>query len=110
VFLKVDGMEIKCLHAMNYYCLGGGGFSGGATTSPFGQTFGKSTTTGFTAPAFGSTGSSLFGSSTPTTGGLFGGAAAAPVFGQAQTTQPSAFGNILKFIKSLIPRCVPVNS
>jgi len=71
---------------------GGGGFSSGATASPFGQTFGKTTTTGFTAPAFGSGGSSLFGSSTPTTGGLFGGATATPVFGQAQTTQPSAFG------------------
>ncbi|PNF16103.1 Nuclear pore complex protein Nup98-Nup96 [Cryptotermes secundus] len=71
---------------------GGGSFSGGAATSPFGQTFGKNTTTGFTAPAFGSTGSSLFGSSTPTTGGLFGGATATPVFGQTQTTQSSAFG------------------
>lgn len=74
--------------------LGGGSFSGGATTSPFGQTFGKNTTTGFTTPAFGSTGSSLFGSSTPTTGGLFGGATATPVFGQTQTTQSSAFGKI----------------
>ncbi|XP_069679986.1 nuclear pore complex protein Nup98-Nup96 isoform X2 [Periplaneta americana] len=68
-----------------------GGFSSGATTSPFGQTFGKNTT-GFASPAFGSTGTSLFGSATPTTGGLFGGATATPVFGQAQTTQPSAFG------------------
>jgi hypothetical protein len=78
-------------------CTGGGGFSSGATAGPFGQTFGKTTTTGFTAPAFGSAGSSLFGSSTPTTGGLFGGATATPVFGQAQTTQPSAFGTVLKF-------------
>jgi hypothetical protein len=83
------------VHNVNF-CSGGGGFSSGATASPFGQTFGKTTTTGFTTPAFGSTGSSLFGSSTPTSGGLFGGATAAPVFGQAQTTQPSAFGTILK--------------
>ena len=84
------------------FCTGGGGFSSGATASPFGQTFGKTTTTGFTAPAFGSGGSSLFGSSTPTTGGLFGGATATPVFGQAQTTQPSAFGTVLKLGSSVI--------
>ena len=84
-------------------CAGGGGFSSGATAGPFGQTFGKTTTTGFTTPAFGSTGSSLFGSSTPTTGGLFGGAAATPVFGQAQTTQPSAFGTVLKLGNYVIP-------
>ncbi|XP_066999571.1 nuclear pore complex protein Nup98-Nup96 [Anabrus simplex] len=62
--------------------------------SPFGQsTFGKTTTSGFTAPAFGSTGTSLFGSNTSTAGGgLFGGGIGTPVFGQAQTTQPSAFG------------------
>lgn len=82
--------------------LGGGGFNSGTATSPFGQTFGKNTTTGFTTPAFGSTSSSLFGSSTPTTGGLFGGATATPVFGQAQTTQPSAFGNVSTFIKLVI--------
>jgi nuclear pore complex protein Nup98-Nup96 len=85
------------------YCSGGGGFSTGATASPFGQTFGKTTTTGFTAPAFGSTSSSLFGSSTPTTGGLFGGATATPVFGQAQTTQPSAFGTVLTFRIYVVP-------
>jgi hypothetical protein len=84
-------------------CSGGGGFSSGAAASPFGQTFGKTTTTGFTAPAFGSAGSSLFGSSTAATGGLFGGATATPVFGQAQTTQPSAFGTVLKFRSYVIP-------
>jgi len=84
-------------------CTGGGGFSTGATAGPFGQTFGKTTTTGFTTPAFGSAGSSLFGSSTPTTGGLFGGATATPVFGQAQTTQSSAFGTVLKLGSYVIP-------
>nr|CAD7197113.1 unnamed protein product [Timema douglasi] len=62
----------------------------GATASPFGaSTFGKTTTTGFTAPAFGQTSTSLFGSGTQTSGGLFGQTAVAPVFGQPQTTQPS---------------------
>ena len=89
-------------HNVNFYT-GGGGFSSGATAGPFGQTFGKTTTTGFTTPAFGSAGSSLFGSSTPTTGGLFGGATATPVFGQAQTTQPSAFGTVLKLGSYVIP-------
>jgi hypothetical protein len=94
------------VHNMNC-CTGGGGFSSGATAGPFGQTFGKTTTTGFTAPAFGSAGSSLFGSSTPTTGGLFGGATATPVFGQAQTTQPSAFGTVLKFRSYVILALCP---
>nr|CAD7395541.1 unnamed protein product [Timema cristinae] len=68
----------------------GGGFTSGATASPFGaSTFGKTTTTGFTAPAFGQTSTSLFGSGTQTSGGLFGQTAVAPVFGQPQTTQPS---------------------
>ncbi|GLG96233.1 Nuclear pore complex protein Nup98-Nup96 [Gryllus bimaculatus] len=69
-----------------------GGFGSSNMNSPFGQsTFGKTTTSGFTAPAFGSASTSLFGSNTSTSSGLFGGLNA-PVFGQAPTTQSSGFG------------------
>lgn len=72
----------------------GGGFGSGNMNSPFGQsTFGKTTTSGFTAPAFGSASTSLFGAGTSTSTGLFGGGVMnTPVFGQAPTTQSSAFG------------------
>ncbi|PSN38322.1 hypothetical protein C0J52_23226, partial [Blattella germanica] len=80
-------------HLFNIFIFnGGGGFTTGGTTNPFGQTFGKTTTTGFTTPAFGSTGSTLFGSTAPSAGGLFGAPAATSVFGQTTTTQSPAFG------------------
>ncbi|XP_075227479.1 uncharacterized protein LOC142327948 isoform X7 [Lycorma delicatula] len=75
----------------------GSGFGAASTRTPFGQTstFGKPASL-FTAPAFGSTSSSLFGQTTqPQTSSLFGNTAPAPAFGQPQTMQPSfgAFGS-----------------
>lgn len=64
----------------------------GGFANPFGQTsmFGKTPTTGFAQPAFGTAGSTgLFGSTLPSSGTLFGSTTSAPTFGQAQTTQPS---------------------
>ena len=86
-------------------CLGGSSFSTGATSGPFGQTFGKNTTAGFTTSAFGSSGPSLFGSTAPATQGLFGGATSTPVFGQTTTTQASAFGNYIILIACIW--CLP---
>ena len=66
-----------------------GGFGTTNTTTPFGQTSFAKPTTGFNAPAFGSTsGTSLFGQTAqPASTGLFGAANKAPAFGQqpAQT-------------------------
>lgn len=56
--------------------------------SPFGNSFAR-TTTGFGQPQQQNT--SLFGAQPQATGGMFGGASAAPAFGQTQTAPQTGF-------------------